>query len=243
MNDVKVDIKPEEMYDNQECEQTAEDRYDELKWEKLARLFLVNTAAQLNDFVALLDKILTNIIQAPTEPKYRTIKASNNTIQRKILDRSGGVECLNTLGFATKTDPESKNLTGKMFTLELKEDQEELNSCIASLKNGKDWLKENVAACIEISNGNQKSSSHNSSPAPAGDICAECIVHIKLPTGSTVCGGFLKTDKLANVRSFASSYFTREKFDSINLVFPHIAAKTITEEKLSKTLEELQMCP
>lgn len=100
-----AELKPPEESDD-------EIGYEQLQWVKLARLLLANAAEQLTAFLALLEKLLSNVIQNPVELKFRSIKSSNTTIQKKILDRNGGVEFLHALGFIVKTDPETRNQTG-----------------------------------------------------------------------------------------------------------------------------------
>ena len=43
-------------------------------------------------------KVVSNILKAPTEPKYRTLKTSNAKIS-VITEASGGTELLRALGF------------------------------------------------------------------------------------------------------------------------------------------------
>ncbi len=42
-------------------------------------------------------------------------------------------------------------------------------------------------------------------------ICAECAVQVRLPTGATVAGGFMRGDRLRHVRDFAACYFTEDR--------------------------------
>ena len=47
----------------------------------------------------ILLRFANNIINNPTNPKYRSIRVANKTFQSKLLPVVGGVECLFTMGF------------------------------------------------------------------------------------------------------------------------------------------------
>mmetsp|Transcript_8393 Transcript_8393/g.16870 ORF Transcript_8393/g.16870 Transcript_8393/m.16870 type:complete len:193 (-) Transcript_8393:98-676(-) len=51
--------------------------------------------------IELLEKIVSNILSQPDEPKYRQFKASNPTISKKLLKVPGGREFINAAGFST----------------------------------------------------------------------------------------------------------------------------------------------
>ncbi|KAK0060278.1 peptide-N(4)-(N-acetyl-beta-glucosaminyl)asparagine amidase [Biomphalaria pfeifferi] len=55
----------------------------------------------------ILIKFAVNILENPTESKYRRIRISNPTIQNKLLNVSGGMECLFEMGFQEAEDGES----------------------------------------------------------------------------------------------------------------------------------------
>jgi PUB domain len=44
-------------------------------------------------------KMLDNIIANPEEPKFRDLRATNKTLQSKVLNAHGGKELLHLLGF------------------------------------------------------------------------------------------------------------------------------------------------
>ena len=52
--------------------------------------------------IELLEKLVSNILTHPDEPKYREFKAANPTISKKVLKVPGGLEFLNAAGFSTK---------------------------------------------------------------------------------------------------------------------------------------------
>ena len=49
--------------------------------------------------VQTLQKICSNIVTHPTDDKYRKLRTENPTLKTKLLDRSGGHECVQLLGF------------------------------------------------------------------------------------------------------------------------------------------------
>jgi predicted helicase len=91
---------------------TEDAEYNELVWERCKRLFLMNSPDALAEFSQTLSKMLTNIIDKPDDPRFRTVKASNASIKKKILDKSGGSEFLAALGFVATVDQESTNAAG-----------------------------------------------------------------------------------------------------------------------------------
>eukprot|EP00964_Phaeocystis_antarctica_P148131 scaffold114885_cov63-Phaeocystis_antarctica.AAC.8 len=52
--------------------------------------------------IELLEKLVSNILAHPDEPKYREFKASNPAISKKLLKVPGGMEFVNAAGFSTK---------------------------------------------------------------------------------------------------------------------------------------------
>lgn len=61
---------------------------------------LLNPQADAKNGVITLSKVIKNIIDHPLDEKYRTLKGSNATLQKKLLALSGGPECLRVLGFS-----------------------------------------------------------------------------------------------------------------------------------------------
>ena len=52
--------------------------------------------------IELLERLVSNILTHPDEPKYREFKASNPAISKKLLKVPGGMEFVNAAGFSTK---------------------------------------------------------------------------------------------------------------------------------------------
>ncbi|GLE03677.1 hypothetical protein PINS_up012579 [Pythium insidiosum] len=49
--------------------------------------------------VQTLQKICENIINHPTEDKYRKLRVANAALQARLFDRSRGLACVQALGF------------------------------------------------------------------------------------------------------------------------------------------------
>ncbi|KAL5004691.1 hypothetical protein ScPMuIL_018147 [Solemya velum] len=59
------------------------------------------------DFLAaaeILLKLANNILNSPTNPKYRKLRLANETVQNKLLPVSGAMECLFDMGFVEDED-------------------------------------------------------------------------------------------------------------------------------------------
>ena len=62
----------------------------------------------------------------------------------------------------------------------------------------KQWLNDTLSNCeVQTKNNNES--------------CADCVLNIKLPTGTSVYGGFMKHEKLIDVLSYASCYLKLQK--------------------------------
>ncbi len=79
-------------------------------WEKCARTLSLNTKKELFDLSELLQILCKNVILNPSEKKYRIVKLSNKGIQERLVNRKGGLEFLNAVGFQTKVLDRSKVL-------------------------------------------------------------------------------------------------------------------------------------
>ena len=51
--------------------------------------------------IEILEKLVSNIVKEPDEPKYRQFKASNPAISKKVLKVAGGLEFVMAAGFTT----------------------------------------------------------------------------------------------------------------------------------------------
>lgn len=58
-----------------------------------------NSQEQFLDAAKLLLKFADNVINNPTEPKYRKIRLENPTVESKLLPVVGALECLFEMGF------------------------------------------------------------------------------------------------------------------------------------------------
>lgn len=68
-------------------------------WEKCARQLTLNSRGTLENFLEVAAKILRNIINNPSEEKFRTLKLGNKAIQSKILSVRGGMDFFLACGF------------------------------------------------------------------------------------------------------------------------------------------------
>jgi hypothetical protein len=170
------------------------DTYDsDRSWEKCARLLMTNDIKVLDDMLHLIRIITNNIILHPNEVKYRTLQAKKSQVKSKIIDVSGGVEYLSAVGFRAAVD----EVGSRIFQyLDCPGTEQE---SAKDLLIGLEWLENTIKTCEGFSKLN------------LGRMCCQCLVNIKLPTGTTICGGFLAGDTLRDVLNFAKSCFVREK--------------------------------
>lgn len=172
---------------------------DELKWDKVARLLMLNSAEDLIDLFDIIKLITNNLISNSYDGKYASVKVSNPSIQRRIVQRIGGVEFLQLLGFNAQLDEDGNKIL-KIQTVD--HDPMELTEYLtASLE----WLNNTVTTCVDLQASIE---SHSASKA-----CCECVIQLKLPTGTVVSGGFMCCDTLDEVLNFARSYFTNERYN------------------------------
>merc|ERR1719341_671843 len=83
------------------------------QWEVLAPVEVDTTIVELlrdnteqvkRDAGDILVKLLSNIVAAPNDMKYRQIKLANKTIEEKLLPASGAFEILFSVGFEEAED-------------------------------------------------------------------------------------------------------------------------------------------
>ena len=70
----------------------------------IVELLRENTEEVKKDAGDILVKLLSNIVAAPTNMKYRQIKLANKTIEEKLLTASGAFEILFSVGFEEAED-------------------------------------------------------------------------------------------------------------------------------------------
>ena len=130
---------------------------------------------------------------------------SNKSIKSRLCDRQGGIETLLALGFVVKVDESD----GEKY-LSLYEEEEALNlESIDLLQSSLTWF-------------NDTARSISQSAANDHDPCAECIIQIKLPVGtSSIQGGFMSHETIAQVLTFVEQYFNEDKRGSVTLRQAH----------------------
>lgn len=195
-------------------------------WEKCARMLPLNSASELVDLQELLVTICRNIVDNPTESKYRTIKVTNKVIEGRLVTRKGGMEFLRAANFKSRTIDDKK-----VLQLDVKEDGVD----VIEVEEAIAWLNTTVDTCLRMT--------ERSSTTQSTDCCAECIIHLRLPTGATVAGGFMKNDMLSSVLSFACCFFQHDRAEDIRLRQTHKATEVISGEELETTLEKFGLYP
>lgn len=160
---------------------------DDKPWQKCARRLMLNRISDVDRVLTNCEKVIQNIILHPTEPKYRTIRCGNASFRSNVLDLPGGAEVLQAAGFEWSVNTEGEKIV--VFGREGGE---------VHLTDALLWLRSTVDTCKRFAKAKS---------ALDGDICADCVVQVRLPTGTTVSGGFMRGDLLQDVRDFAACYF------------------------------------
>ena len=183
-------------------------------WEKCARLLALNSPVELIQINDIARTLITNIVEKPTEEKYRTVKCSNKIINQNILSKSGGVDFLICAGFVASIDEETSlkilsyipknNFNLKKSKLISNEDKKELEDCL-------EWLSSTIQDCNEL----WKIRKSRNPRLTQEESCAECIIQIKLPTGINVSGGFMGNDLFLDVKNFAKGFFSEQRFYNV----------------------------
>ncbi|CAM9690269.1 unnamed protein product, partial [Heterosigma akashiwo] len=72
---------------------------DKLLKEVILRKLPCNSVLELRMFLQISNKIIENLVQFPSEHKYRTLRWNNTAIHSRIISVHGGLEFLDLLGF------------------------------------------------------------------------------------------------------------------------------------------------
>jgi hypothetical protein len=156
-------------------------------WEICERKLSLNTANQLESLVSTLTNIITKCIEFPHESKYLSLNTTTVSFQKKIAKAEGGCEYLQAAGFA----PTVKN--GEKWLCLLPGDARDLDRAMT-------WIKDKSSVILALN------------PDYSSEIpCAECILQIRFPNGSTATGGFMKTNTIQDVLSFAKCYVQADR--------------------------------
>lgn len=65
--------------------------------------------------VEIILKLVRNVVENPSEAKYRNFKRSNPVIATKVLSTTEGLEMLKSLGFELESDQERYNLSDRRY--------------------------------------------------------------------------------------------------------------------------------
>lgn len=229
----------------------------QLQIDKVGRLLSLNSLESLQDLTSLLTTLCRNILENPLVSKYRTIKLSNESIQRRLVKRSGGVEFLVAIGWrsllrerepvlefmipvepssSVTAAPQPKSSAGNACNMvaELTKDQ------IARIHLAQQWLINSVQSLQEF---------HNSADRTPDTIIAECILQLRLnvpvsSSSSRLVAGFMRGDTLSAVYRFVHAYFLPTRRGAVLLRLPDTAAVLGEDNSQhTQTLESLGLCP
>jgi hypothetical protein len=194
----------------------------QLQMEKVGVLLSLSSLESLLDSTGLVVKLFSNIISSPEESKFRSIKVSNEQINRRLIQRKGCVELLQ----ACQWKSEAKD-GEKFWVLDIKED----GSDIVHLQLVLDWLEATVASYKNY---------HFGSGRVDSDLLAEVTLQLRMPNGTSILGGFMSADTLSRVKLFAQSYFSSSsgKRELVRLQQPHDNDDTAFDQDLSVTLHD-----
>lgn len=119
-------------------------------------LYSLNRSDPRAAAIEILNKYLNNIINSPTEPKYRRIRITNRVYQEKVASAKGGPAFLKAAGFV-----EILEATETFLLYPAEESIDRLSLCLEYLNNGE-------AAALRLYRDPQIFAP-GSSPSPLGD--------------------------------------------------------------------------
>jgi len=67
---------------------------------------------------------VSNILTSPQDPKYRSVRARNDLLQRRLTSKPGGVAAMHAVGFNTIRTPAEGGTTGVATDGQLRPDEE-----------------------------------------------------------------------------------------------------------------------
>ena len=161
-------------------------------------------AEELYHSLSAMNKIsdLSNICSDPGDPKYRSLKITNSLVKNKVLNVAGGMEFLTAVGFKIGID------RNDFKVIQLLDDDKEV---IGNLQIALHWLENTVVTCKAFARSKVPPASAPLAEDDDRVICADCTISVRLPTGASVLGGFMRGDRLSDVRSFAACQFTDDR--------------------------------
>ena len=178
-------------------------------FEKCARKLCLNSAHNLLDMAEVLTLIVTNCIEHSDQPKYFNLKTSTKILQGRIMNREGGTEFLFAVGFVImEVTSFAVDLDDcKVFVL----DQSVARS---HLERSLNWLQSTVETCLDmlVFRRSQSDYVYEDAEDDQSNQCASVIIQIKLPTGQSICGGFMPYDTVGDIVSYVSCYFTADRY-------------------------------
>jgi hypothetical protein len=127
------------------------------RFNRAMQMLLTNDETIVKESVEVLVKIITNIVSNPHDPKYRKLKNSNSTFQKKIGTVQGGIIVFESLGFT---------LLGEDWVLEVSgEAWNNLVSCKMKLDSFLQRMSEGAGKGAQQSNTSTKPLATSAPPA------------------------------------------------------------------------------
>jgi hypothetical protein len=123
-------------------------RSSDLCWEQCARFLLTLSLEESQQLRTTINLILQNIVNHVHEEKYRRLKTSNASLQRKVFSHPGGTEILLSLGFVWQFDEEAKE---KILVFPMLPAQEhEGSDALQRIHACRHWLQNTIETCERI---------------------------------------------------------------------------------------------
>ena len=203
-----------------------EDRFASLLI-RTARLLPLNSTAELNEMKVTVDKICKNILDSPQEKRFQRLHLHNRRLRRSLLDLHAGGEVCRILNFRKVVEGENQE-TVLAFASEGSGEVSEQH--LEFLKKSSEWFDLQIAECLRMS----------AQSGQISDVCAECVIQIRLSNGKVYRGGFYRDETLQNVKEFVNAVFPQQQGWVLQQPFP---SKVYNEEDLTKSLTELDLVP
>jgi hypothetical protein len=186
---------------------------------RVARHITCNPPFVVRSLMTTISGALSKILEFPEDPKYRTLRFTNATVQGKILAAHGGRELLHLLGFEKITEQGG----GLCYFL--------TDVDMPYLSEAKDWIQKQCEVALQME------------PAQAAEavVCAEAVVQIRLTTSQTLEGGFSKCEKVKDIYEFVKASVANPEENLLLRGPPGMG--DLDEDSLDKNLEAMNMAP
>jgi len=211
--------------------------------------------------------VCRNVLADPREPKFRALKLSNESIQRRLIQRPGGLDFVLAAGWIRQQRLNVLELVSSLPLAPLEPHvkaggapagssdeaaKAQADVQLIRLQQALDWLESTTVTFTAY---------HLQAGRAPSDPVAECTLQLRLPT-SKVTAGFMRNDTLEAVYRYAETYFVKERRGQLSLRLPDSSAVALEARKNSagsgsippapathgdtaagRTLEALDLCP